>query len=65
MLLFTARGRIGWAFDNLLLYGTGGLAETRLNASNSYTDAGLGAGGTGAGAWNASATNSAGPPAAA
>ncbi len=54
--LFTARGRIGWAFDNLLLYGTGGLAETRLNASNSYTDAGLGAGGTGAGAWNASAT---------
>jgi len=54
--LFTARGRIGWAFDNLLLYGTGGLAETYLNASNSYTDAGLGGGGPGAGAWNASAT---------
>ena len=55
--LFTARGRIGWAFDNLLLYGTGGFAETKLNASNSYTDASTFApGGAGAGAWNASAT---------
>jgi outer membrane immunogenic protein len=53
--LFTARGRVGWAFDNLLLYGTGGLAETHLNASNSYTDTAGYPPGPGVGAWNASA----------
>jgi outer membrane immunogenic protein len=53
--LFTARGRIGWAFDNLLLYGTGGLAETQLNASNSYMDTAGYPPGPGTGAWNTSA----------
>jgi outer membrane immunogenic protein len=43
--LFTARGRLGWTFDNVLVYGTGGLAAARLNTSYSYTD---GTGGTGA-----------------
>jgi outer membrane immunogenic protein len=36
--LFTARGRLGWAFNNLLVYGTGGLAETRLKTSSTYAD---------------------------
>ena len=36
--LFTARGRLGWAFNNLLVYGTGGLAETRLKTSSNYAD---------------------------
>ncbi len=53
-VLFTARGRIGWAFDNLLLYGTGGLAETKLSASNLYADTSTPPG-PGIGAWNASA----------
>jgi outer membrane immunogenic protein len=37
--LFTVRGRVGWAFSNLLTYVTGGLAGTRLNVSNSFSDA--------------------------
>lgn len=45
--LFTARGRLGWAFDNVLVYGTGGLAETRLNTSSSYADSN-----GGLGSWN-------------
>lgn len=32
--LFTARGRVGWAFGNLLAYATGGLAMTNLGATN-------------------------------
>jgi outer membrane immunogenic protein len=36
--LFTVRGRVGWAFSNLLLYTTGGLAVTDLHASNSFSD---------------------------
>lgn len=36
--LFTARGRIGWAFSNLLIYGTGGLAVTDLTVTNSFRD---------------------------
>jgi outer membrane immunogenic protein len=56
--LFTARGRLGWAFsNNILAYATGGLAVTRLNASNSYSDVSAGIlSGTGAGTWNAAAT---------
>lgn len=50
--LATARGRVGWAFNNLLVYGTGGLAVTRLSASNSYSDNVSPAMGT----WSASAT---------
>lgn len=34
----TARGRLGWAFNTLLAYATGGLAVTRLGTSNSYSD---------------------------
>jgi outer membrane immunogenic protein len=36
--LFTARGRLGWAFQNVLIYATGGLAVTRLKIGNSYSD---------------------------
>ena len=56
--LFTARGRLGWAFsNNILAYATGGLAVTRLNASNSYSDVSTGFfSGTGAGTWNVTAT---------
>lgn len=36
--LFTARGRIGWAERNVLIYATGGLALTRLTVANSYWD---------------------------
>jgi outer membrane immunogenic protein len=59
--LFTARGRLGWAFDsNILGYVTGGLAVTHLSAANSFSDnipAGVGhGGGNGSGAWSASAT---------
>jgi outer membrane immunogenic protein len=36
--LATARGRLGWALSNFLLYGTGGLAVTELKVSNSFTD---------------------------
>lgn len=46
--LFTARGRLGWAFDNVLVYGTGGLAATRLSTSYAYAD-----GNGGVGSWSA------------
>ena len=36
--LFTARGRLGWTFDRVLVYGTGGLAVTRLDTGYSYND---------------------------
>lgn len=36
--LLTARGRLGWATSNLMLYATGGLAVTRLEVSQSYVD---------------------------
>lgn len=36
--LFTARGRIGYAFNDVLVYGTGGLAVTRLNTNVTYYD---------------------------
>jgi outer membrane immunogenic protein len=36
--LATARGRLGWALSNFLLYGTGGLALTELKVSNSFMD---------------------------
>lgn len=36
--LFTARGRLGWAFNDVLAYATGGLAVTHLTATNSYAD---------------------------
>lgn len=44
--LVTARGRIGYAFDDLLVYGTGGLAVTRLSTNVTYND-----GGTDTGSW--------------
>jgi outer membrane immunogenic protein len=46
--LATARGRLGWAFSNFLLYGTGGLAITELKVSNSFTDNVVIAGASGA-----------------
>jgi outer membrane immunogenic protein len=56
--LFTARGRLGWAFDaNILGYVTGGVAVTRVSAANSFLDnttPGFAAGGNGV--WSASAT---------
>lgn len=45
--LFTSRARIGYAFNDILIYGTGGLALTRLGASYTYSDAS-----GGAGTWN-------------
>jgi len=36
--LFTARGRVGWAFTNLLAYATGGLAITNPSATHTFTD---------------------------
>jgi outer membrane immunogenic protein len=53
--LFTARGRVGWAFGSLLPYATGGLAVTELNGSNSFID-NVGFPGPGVGTWSASAT---------
>jgi len=50
--LFTARGRLGYAFDRLLVYGTGGLAFTRLSTSFAYNDAS----GPGQGSWTQSNT---------
>lgn len=45
--LFTARGRLGWAFSNLLAYATGGLAITNPSATHAFTDTpGLSATGT-------------------
>jgi outer membrane immunogenic protein len=56
--LFTARGRVGWAFGNLLAYATGGLAVTDLGATHSFIDNVIivGNGGPGAGTWTGSAT---------
>ena len=48
--LLTARGRIGYAFNDLLVYGTGGLAVTRLSTNVTYAD-----GGTDTGSWTQSA----------
>jgi outer membrane immunogenic protein len=53
--LLTARGRVGWAFDNVLAYVTGGVAVTRIGATHTYVDAFAGPPG-GAGAWNGSST---------
>lgn len=36
--LMTARGRVGYAFNNVLFYGTGGLAVTRINYAELFTD---------------------------
>jgi len=36
--LFTARGRLGWAVSNLLLYATGGLAVTDLEVTSTFKD---------------------------
>lgn len=38
--LFTARPRVGFVRNNWLVYGTGGLAVTKLKAATSYSDAG-------------------------
>jgi outer membrane immunogenic protein len=54
--LFTARARVGWALSNdVLLYGTGGLALTDLSANNSFGDD-AGFPGPGIGTWSASQT---------
>jgi len=44
--LASVRGRLGWAFDNVLFYGTGGVAWTQIKASASLT-------GTCCGDWSA------------
>jgi outer membrane immunogenic protein len=36
--LFTLRGRLGWAVNNLLLYTTGGLAVTNLKYGETFVD---------------------------
>ena len=36
--LFTARGRLGWVWNNVLFYGTGGVAVTDLKYTNSFSD---------------------------
>ena len=53
--LFTARGRLGWAFGNLLPYVTGGVAVTHLRATNSFSGVG-GFFGVPSGTWSASKT---------
>jgi len=47
--LLTARARLGWAFNTLLLYGTGGVAATNLSANNWFND------GVASSSWNANA----------
>lgn len=57
--LFTARGRLGWAFGDVLAYVTGGLAVTDLRASHTFSDNFTFGGFTptaASGAWNASST---------
>lgn len=54
--LFTTRGRVGWAFGDVLAYATGGLAVTDLKSGNSFSDSLAGFPGPGAGTWNTSAT---------
>ncbi len=54
--LFTARGRLGWAFNNLLTYATGGLAVTCMSANNSFVDNVVGVGEPGVGSWGAAKT---------
>jgi outer membrane immunogenic protein len=54
--LFTTRGRVGWAFGDVLAYATGGLAVTELKSSNSFTDSLVGFPGPGVGTWSTSAT---------
>ena len=39
--LYTLRGRFGYAWNNWMLYGTGGLAVTRINLATSYTNMAL------------------------
>jgi len=36
--LFTLRPRLGWAFNNWLLYATGGLAVTEIKYTNTFVD---------------------------
>jgi len=36
--LLTARPRIGWAMDNILIYGTGGLSVSNVTAKERFTD---------------------------
>jgi outer membrane immunogenic protein len=36
--MFTARPRVGWAFDHALLYVTGGLAVTKLNFTQNFSE---------------------------
>lgn len=46
--LFTARGRLGWAVSNWLLFATGGLAVTNVQTTVNFSDnVGIGATGTG------------------
>ncbi len=52
--LITVRGRVGWAFGDVLAYATGGLAVTDLNANHTYVDSVGVIPGTGA--WGSSAT---------
>lgn len=54
--LLTARGRVGWTFDNVLAYATGGLAVTDLRSSNSFADSLTFIPGPGVGSWSASTT---------
>jgi outer membrane immunogenic protein len=54
--LFTARGRVGWAFATLLAYATGGVAVTKLSATHAFRDNYGAPGFAGAGTWSGSAT---------
>ena len=57
--LFTARGRAGWAFGDMLAYVTGGLAATDLRTNHTFSDnftfGGFSASGA-SGSWGGSAT---------
>lgn len=53
--LFTARARLGLAFDSVLVFATGGLAVTDLRASHTFSDTHV-IPAIGAGAWSGSKT---------
>jgi outer membrane immunogenic protein len=54
--LLTARGRVGWAASQWLIYATGGLAVSRVNVGQTYSDNYNNAGFFGAGSASTSTT---------
>lgn len=55
--LFTARGRLGWAVDNWLLFATGGFALTNVETTVSFSDNNASGGVAGATAYGSNSSN--------